>query len=120
MLPLLLLLLLAATTIAAPIASPITTVTKAVMTPPPRPSLRHHSLDLRQLDRLPCGSDTDCFVSDTGMRCVQPFPGLNSAPPGGGDIARGFCECPRHSAYNATACRCQEAELCSHRPEQVG
>ncbi len=28
---------------------------------------------------------------------------------------RGYCACERHSAYNASSCACQKAELCSHK-----
>ncbi len=60
-----------------------------------------------------CRSDSDCLSADTGMRCVTPALYANNNSGGGG-----FCECERHSAYNASSCRCQEAELCSHARER--
>ena len=40
-----------------------------------------------------------------------------------GSSKRGFCECPRGAAFNATSCQCQKAELCpreSPKPALIG
>ena len=52
------------------------------------------------------------------MMCVVPPTSLNRNRQRSGP--RGFCECQRHSAYNTTSCRCQEAELCSHLQNAIG
>ena len=69
--------------------------------------VRTHSLDLRQLDRMLCSSSSDCSAdgADYGMVCV---------PYGSGAA---FCECPVHSAFNATSCRCQKAAICPREAE---
>lgn len=69
--------------------------------------VRTHSLDLRQLDRMLCSRNSDCSVtgSNSGMVCVSY----------GGSAA--FCECPMHSAFNATSCGCQKASIC---PREAG
>jgi len=68
--------------------------------------------DLRHLELLSCHSLADCHHMDTGFVCSR-----------SGSSKRGFCECPRGAAFNATSCQCQKAELCpreSPKPALIG
>lgn len=64
--------------------------------------------DLRHLQSLECGRDTDCLTESTRMICRQ-FEGFSGRK-------LSLCDCPKGQAYNPLSCKCELAQPCYESP----